>query len=364
MQRFKVYVDVDNVVPDRKPRQKHIERQALGEIKNTILTRSKYLELKQGIQKIKIKDQAKQKTKRSIITKKAPSKKVESKDETNKSPQITRRRRLSSLFRVSEYANDIYKYLQRIEDKYPISSDAWMEIRFGENTRFALVDWLVEINEHFQFVHETFQLCVSIIDRYIQEDYSLNRRKDLQLIALAAVFIASKYEEIVPLEINDLLYVCDSSLSTGEILKMEMKIVTEMQCSFGRPVPAHFVRRYCNVAKATKIEQACSFYLTDVSLMSYKLCYMKPSIIAASALYIAMCVSNGAVDTNLWTLTLIRYSTYQIEDFEDCLKTLARCIKKTKSSRYQAIEKKYSKPEYFNVSQSPELQTVIEALAE
>ncbi|CAH1400894.1 unnamed protein product [Nezara viridula] len=364
MQRVKVYVDVENTVPDRKPRQKNIERQALGEIKNTILTRSKYLELKQGIKKINIKDQPKQKTKRSIITKKASCKKVESNDETNKSPQITRRRRLSSLFRVSEYANDIYKYLQRIEDKYPISSNAWMEIRFGENTRFALVDWLVEINEHFQFVHETFQLCISIIDRYIQEDYSLNKRKDLQLIALAGVFIASKYEEIIPLEINDLLYVCDSSLSTDEILKMEMKIVTDMQCSFGRPVPAHFVRRYSNVAKATNVEQACAFYLTDVALMSYKLCYMKPSIIAASALYIAMCVSNGEVDQSLWSLTLIKYSTYHVQDLKDCLKTLAKCLKKTKSSRYQAIEKKYSKQEYFNVSQITELQTVIDALAQ
>ncbi|XP_014281649.1 G2/mitotic-specific cyclin-B2 [Halyomorpha halys] len=364
MQRFKVYEDVENVAPDKNPRRKHIERQALGEIKNTILTRSKYLELKKGIQKIKIKDQVKQKPKRSIITKKAPNKKVESNNEINKSPQITRRRRLSSLFRVSEYANDIYKYLQRIEDKYPINSSAWMEIKLGENTRFALVDWLVEINEHFQFIHETFQLCISIIDRYIQEDKCLDKKKDLQLIALAAVFIASKYEEIIPLEINDLLYVCDSSSSTEEILKMEMKIATEMQYSFGRPVPAQFIRRYCNVARATRVEQSCAFYLTDVALMSHKLCYLKPSIIAASAMYIALCVSNGAVDQNLWNMTLINYSTYDIEDFKDCTKTLARCLKNTKSSRYQAIEKKYSKQEYFNVSQIPELETVLEELAQ
>ncbi|CAH1403376.1 unnamed protein product [Nezara viridula] len=362
MQRFKVYKDVENDITDGKPLQRYRKRQALGEIKNTIITRSKYSEINEGFKRIRIEDEVKQESRRTTLRKKATGKRAEIEDETNKSPLIRRRRRLSSLFRVSEYANDIYKYLQRIEDKYPIMNSEKMENMVGEDTRFALVDCLVEINEHFKFVHETLQLSVSIIDRCVQEQASLTR-KGLELIALAAVFIASKYEELVPIEISDLLQVCGSLSSTEEVLQTEMKIVTEVQCSLGRPVPAHFVRRYCKVAQANSVLQSCAFYLTDVALMSYKLCYFKPSIIAATSLFIALCVSNGAVDQRLWNPTLIKYSTYEIEDLEDCAKVLAKCLKRTKSSSFRAIEKKYSKPMFFDVPHNPNLQTVLEALA-
>ncbi|XP_014276237.1 G2/mitotic-specific cyclin-B [Halyomorpha halys] len=362
MQRLKVYEDMGNIITDLKPQQNERKRYVLGEIKNTIITRSKYSELNKDFKRIHINDQVKRNTKRFILKKKPIGKREETEAETKKSPQIIRNRRLSSLFRVSEYANDIYKYLQRIEEKYPISNSVRLESIFGEKNRFALVDWLVDINEHFQFVHETLQLCVSIVDRYLQEQDSLNK-KEMELIALAAVFIASKYEELVPIELLDLLRMSCCSSSIEEVLDMEMKIARKLQYSFGKPVAAHFVRRYSNVAHATGLEQSCAFYLTDVALMSSKLSLYKPSIIAASALSIALFVSNGTVDRSLWNQTLIKYSTYKIKDLEECIKELAECQKKAKLSKYQAIEKKYSKVMHFSVTQITGLQIVIEALA-
>ena len=363
MQRFKVYVDAENARTHVKSKPKERDRQVLGEIKNKIVTRSKYLEVNNEIQNVQLNESLKPKPNKTILPRKVITKNVtESSCKQSKSPVITRKRRLSSLFRVSEYANDIYKYLLRIEDKYPIKKCDKFENKFGENTRFALVDWLVEINEHFMFAHETLQLCVSIIDRYIQEDKSLSRN-ELQLIGLAAAFIAYKYEEIIPMEINDLIYVCDSVLSTEDILNMEIKIVAKMQYCFGRPVPAHFIRRYCHVVEATNVEQFCAFYLSDVALMSYNLCHLKPSIIASSAFYIALCVSKGQVDKNLWNSRLIKYSTYELCDFEDCTIALAKCFKRLMSTKFQAVHRKYSRAKDFCVSQMPELLTIIDSLA-
>ena len=85
--------------------------------------------------------------------------------------------------------------------------------------RSILVDWLVEVHLKFKLVPETLYLTVNIIDRYLSLT-SVTRPK-LQLVGVTALLIASKYEEIYPPELRDLVYICDRAYSKSEILKME-----------------------------------------------------------------------------------------------------------------------------------------------
>lgn len=50
-------------------------------------------------------------------------------------------------------------------------------------------------------------------------------RKNLQLVGVAALFIASKFEELYPPEIRDFVYITDNTYTKEEILRMEKHIL-------------------------------------------------------------------------------------------------------------------------------------------
>lgn len=57
----------------------------------------------------------------------------------------------------------------------------------------------------FKLLPETLFITVNIVDRYLSE---VSVEKDLiQLVGVAALLIASKYEEIYPPNVKDFIYV-------------------------------------------------------------------------------------------------------------------------------------------------------------
>lgn len=60
--------------------------------------------------------------------------------------------------------------------------------------RAILADWMVEVHSRFELMPETLYLTIYIVDRYLSLQPVL--RRELQLVGIAAMLIASKYEEI------------------------------------------------------------------------------------------------------------------------------------------------------------------------
>jgi len=53
-------------------------------------------------------------------------------------------------------------------------------------------------------------------------------RTKLQLVAVSAMLIASKYEEIYAPEVRDFVFITDNAYTREEILQMEMSILTTL----------------------------------------------------------------------------------------------------------------------------------------
>lgn len=77
----------------------------------------------------------------------------------------------------------------------------------NEKMRAILIDWLIDVHLKFKLVPETLYLTVNLIDRYLSSN-AIPRQK-LQLVGVAAMLIATKYEEIYPPEVKDFEYVTD-----------------------------------------------------------------------------------------------------------------------------------------------------------
>ncbi|KAK6933445.1 Cyclin, N-terminal [Dillenia turbinata] len=73
-----------------------------------------------------------------------------------------------------------------------------------EKMRAILVDWLIEAHNKFDLLKEMLYLTINIVDRYFS--MKMVRRRELQLVGMSCILIASKYEEIWPLELENLVY--------------------------------------------------------------------------------------------------------------------------------------------------------------
>jgi Cyclin, N-terminal domain len=117
---------------------------------------------------------------------------------------------------VTAYVQDMYTHFR---EKELVSSvrPLYMENQphINERMRAILVDWLVEVHLKFKLVPETLYLTINIIDRFL--DRKEVSRPKLQLVGVTSLLIASKYEEIYPPELRDLVYICDRAYTRQDV---------------------------------------------------------------------------------------------------------------------------------------------------
>ena len=119
--------------------------------------------------------------------------------------------------------------------------------------RAVLIDWLIGVHLQFHLLQETLYTTVAILDRYLQHDVKKISRSKLQLVGVASMLIAAKYEEIYAPEVKDFVYITDRAYTERDILKMEIRVLSVLNFNLGRPLPLHFLRR---ASKAGGVEAA------------------------------------------------------------------------------------------------------------
>lgn len=154
--------------------------------------------------------------------------------------------------------------------------------------RAVLVDWILKVHEKFKLLTETLFIIVNIIDRYLSV-YKV-RRDEVQLIGAAAMLIATKYEEIYPPTVKDLIHVTQNRFTRTQILDMEMQILTCLEFKMQENSSYRFLERYSKIAKCEQdsVTFFLAQYLLELALLDSKMNQYPPSHQAAAALYVSM----------------------------------------------------------------------------
>lgn len=182
-----------------------------------------------------------------------------------------------NLILVSDYVNDIYSYLFKLEAEQPVMKNHLEgQAEVYAKMRAVLIDWINEVHTQFHLVAETFQLAVAIIDRYLQTVKD-TKRSHLQLVGVTALFIAAKYEELFPPAIADFIYITDDTYTGKQIRQMELQIFKALDCNLSRPLPIHFLRRFSKAAEAEDSHHAMSKYFLELAMIEYDMSHYKPS---------------------------------------------------------------------------------------
>ena len=187
---------------------------------------------------------------------------------------------------VAEYVVEIFDYLKDLEMETQPNPD-YIEHQpdLEWKMRGILVDWLIEVHTRFRLLPETLFLAVNIIDRFLSaEVVALDR---LQLVGVTAMFIASKYEEILSPHVANFSHVADETFSDKEILDAERHILATLEYNMSYPNPMNFLRR---ISKADNYEiqaRTLAKYLLEISLLDHRFLAYPQSHVSAAAMYLA-----------------------------------------------------------------------------
>ncbi|XP_059631780.1 cyclin-A1-1 [Cornus florida] len=246
-------------------------------------------------------------------------------------------------------ACDIYKHLRASEARKRPSTDFMERVQKDINAsmRSILIDWLVEVSEEYRLVPDTLYLTINYIDRYLSGN--VVDRQRLQLLGVACMMIAAKYEEICAPQVEEFCYITDNTYFKEEVLQMESSVLNYLKFEMTAPTAKCFLRRFVRAAQG--VNEAPSFlleclanYLAELSLLEYNMLCYAPSLIAASAIFLANYMLNPS--KRPWNFTLRHYTQYEPSDLCDCVKALHSLRCNNYNSSLPAVREKYSQHKY------------------
>ncbi|KAJ6997921.1 cyclin-A1-1 [Populus alba x Populus x berolinensis] len=254
-------------------------------------------------------------------------------------------------------ACDIYKHLRASEMKKRPSTDFMERIQKDINAsmRAILVDWLVEVAEEYRLVPDTLYLTVNYIDRYLSGNVMNRQRLQLLDFTISCINkedddIARKYEEICAPQVEEFCYITDNTYFRDEVLEMESTVLNYLKFEMTAPTAKCFLRRFVRAAQGINevpsMQLEClANYIAELSLLEYTMLCYAPSLVAASAIFLAKYILLPS--KRPWNCTLQHYTLYEPVDLCHCVKDLYRLCCGSHNSTLPAIREKYSQHKLF-----------------
>jgi len=156
-----------------------------------------------------------------------------------------------------------------------------------DTSRAFLVEWIIDVHRKFRLVPETLYVTVFLIDRFLS--LKQIRKNQLHILGVAALLISTKYEEIYPPDLKELLSVSENKFTRQEVLLMERDMLITLQFDITTPSAYRFLERYRKLTTSA-VDNRVFFlaqYIQEISLLDASLLQYNPSEIAAAALILA-----------------------------------------------------------------------------
>ncbi|KAJ4151404.1 hypothetical protein LMH87_012106 [Akanthomyces muscarius] len=244
---------------------------------------------------------------------------------------------------VAEYANEIFEYLRDLECK-SIPNPQYMQHQdeLEWSTRGILVDWLIEVHTRFHLLPETLFLAVNIVDRFLSK--KVIQLDNFQLVGITAMFIASKYEEVLSPYIGNFKRITNDGFTEEEILSAERFVLSTLDYDLSYPNPMNFLRRVSKADNYDIQSRTIGKYLTEISLLDHRFMAFRPSHVAAAAMYL----SRLMLDRGEWDETLAHYAGYTEEELDPVVHLMVDYL--ARPVVHEAFFKKYANKKFLKAS--------------
>ncbi|XP_050233874.1 cyclin-A2-1 isoform X2 [Mercurialis annua] len=247
---------------------------------------------------------------------------------------------------VAEYIDEIYQFYW-VSETENLSLANYMSIQteITPKMRGILINWLIEVHLRFELMSETLYLMVILLDQYLCQIPI--KKNEMQLVGLTALLLASKYEDSWPPRIKDLLSISAESYTRDQMLLMEKLILKKLKFRLNAPTPYVFLLRFLKAAQSDLEHDHLAFYLIELSLVEYEVLKFKPSMLCASAIYVAR---STLQISPAWTPLLVKHARYEVSQIRDCAEMVLGFQKAARNSDLKVTYEKYMSPDLSSVA--------------
>jgi Cyclin, N-terminal domain/Cyclin, C-terminal domain len=245
---------------------------------------------------------------------------------------------------VGEFVEEIFKNLKACENAY-LPKPGYMESQkdINEKMRAILVDWLIDVHAKFKMTLETLPLTINLIDRYL--DRNQMSKQKLQLLGVSCLLIASKYEDIYPPEVKELVKVTDNAFTKEEIMDMESSVLQSLGFHLTVSYSHVFLDRLKDVEKIPDKPYYFVKFLLELALLDYKMIKYSPSFQAAAALYLV----NKIFKRESWSPSLQAETGYAEKELRNCAKDFYASLQQHEKANLTALRRKFSSSKFLEV---------------
>ncbi|XP_019107884.2 putative cyclin-B3-1 isoform X2 [Beta vulgaris subsp. vulgaris] len=247
---------------------------------------------------------------------------------------------------VAEYVDEIYDYYWLVEaQSSPLENYMIIQTDATPQMRGLLINWLIEVHDKFDLMPETLYLTVALLDRYLS--LVTIKKKELQLVGLASLLLASKYEDFWHPRVKDLISISAESYTRKQMLEMEKSILKKLKFRLNLPTAYVFMLRFLKASQSDKRHEHLSFYLIELCLVKYESLRFRPSLLCASAVYVARCTLN---EIPAWTSLLEKHARTKELQIRDCAEMIVSVHKSACAGLLKVTYDKYMQPKFGGIA--------------
>lgn len=144
---------------------------------------------------------------------------------------------------AAEYAVACYENMRKQEMQDPINPNYLSQVQVPtevkDTSRAFLVEWIIDVHRKFRLNSETLYVTVRIIDRFLSKQQI--KKSELHILGVTALLISTKYEEIYPPDLKELLQVSENKFSRAQVLDMERNILQVLEFDVQTPSSYRFL---------------------------------------------------------------------------------------------------------------------------
>uniref|UniRef100_A0A7E4ZYU3 G2/mitotic-specific cyclin-B3 n=2 Tax=Panagrellus redivivus TaxID=6233 RepID=A0A7E4ZYU3_PANRE len=192
------------------------------------------------------------------------------------------------------------KYLMARERTRAVKPDFLNGTGLNNRMRQILVDWLFQLELRCGTSHHTLQLGVAMLD-YCLSNIQVDRIQ-LQLLGATCLFMASKFEEVYPPGLNDIVYLSAQSFTKKDVIRMELIVFKCLNYDINLTTPCNFLDPYKIFFKPSELVCHYAELIVDLTLVNYDVCQVLPSLRAQGALYLAYRLAGEPIPSKMYAL--------------------------------------------------------------
>jgi transcription initiation factor TFIIIB Brf1 subunit/transcription initiation factor TFIIB len=180
-------------------------------------------------------------------------------------------------------------YIDNPPSKKSADKKKSMTVKLSRQDRAKAVDLIIEIHRKYGLVPETLFVATKTLDRYFgSRNQRLSKAKDIEAVGVAWLLIASKYEDIYPPALDEMIKMMAKPSSRKEILEWEFRILKELTFHITAPTPFRFLERFASTSVLYQNALPLAQYIIELAIYDFDIIYnLSPSEIAAIGLFTA-----------------------------------------------------------------------------